>query len=219
MKAGFAQLIRLKFILLFAIFSNANGQFCDNLFRSIDSLTIELSSLQFQKLKNQTPEIYLIDTIWNKSKRISSNYSDALLTATFSALPFREFPVVTPFLKIKFGIPLPVGPLNLFEKKFKNLPFKFLFNSPNGFGDRDKLSHFFGNAFLTYNAGFFTITKFMGILVELFENNFKENGEINLRDMQVNYLGGLFGLALRNNPETKPSDLLKIYNIFYLRVY
>jgi len=213
-------LIYFWFLLINIFFVSAQFIYAQNqpdFFRGVDSLAEFIASDSFGKINGT--DLDRIDIIFIKSILINHDTSDALLSAAFGCLPFLEFPVRTPFLKIKFGIPLPSGPVKFFPAKSRNLPKNFLFDSPPGFGDRDKLSHFFGSAFLTYNFGFFTITKFMGILVELFENNFKENGEINLRDMQVNYLGGLFGLILRNYPSTKPSDLLKIYNIFYLRVF
>ncbi len=214
------RLIRLLFIapIILVQFETA-AQSKPDLFTAIDSLAKFIASEQFRQIATQTDALSLIDTIWYKSLQISADTSDALLSAAFSTLPFKVFPVKTPLTGTRFDIPLPTGPINLFSSKFNNLPSNFLFDSPSGFGDRDKLPHFFGNAFLTYNFGFFTITKFMGIFVELFEYNFKKNGEVSLRDMRVNYLGGLFGLILRTNPRVKPSDLLKIYNIFYLRVF
>lgn len=220
MKMKSVRLVRLYFFIFFiSVYFESAAQCGGDLFTAIDSLTKFIASDQFRLIASQSDDLDLIDTIWEKSLQISPDRSDALLSAAFSTLPFQVFPVRTPITGSRFDIPLPTGAPHLFKSKFNNLPSNFLFDSPTGFGDRDKLPHFFGNAFLTYNFGFFTITKFMGILVELFEKSFKDNGEVNLRDMQINYLGGIFGLILRTDAKTKPSDLLKIYNIFYLRVF
>jgi len=106
----------------------------------------------------------------------------------------------------------------LFQAKLKNLPTKIFFDSPeNEFGDKDKLSHFFGNAFLKYNSSFFNLSKFLGIFVEVVERDLFVNGSFDNRDLITNYLGELFGELIKCNKNILPSDVLKIYQLLFIR--
>ena len=57
----------------------------------------------------------------------------------------------------------------------------------------------------------------MGILIELFEETFKVEGYIDYRDLLADDLGTVFGDMLKNNNELMPSQVLIIYNLFFIR--
>ena len=144
------------------------------------------------------------------------DHSEALLLLTFVTLPFNEFPFELPLINVQFGIPLPSASDSVFNIKTANLPKQFFFDSPKtNFGDKDKIAHFFGNAFLSNNVGFFNLSKFLGILVELIEDAFSAGGFIDFRDVTINHLGELFGTLLNDNENILPSDVLKIYSILF----
>ncbi|RMD50784.1 MAG: hypothetical protein D6830_01935 [Ignavibacteria bacterium] len=206
-------------IILLILSTNIFAQSQPELFSKVDSLVKYITGSNFEQNSSFREDLDLIDSLYYHSRKIADDRGEALLMLSMAALPFQKFPIKAPLSGMEFGIPLPQGPNSLFERKIKNLPSHFLFDSRGNFGDKDKLSHFFGNAYLTYTTGCFTITKFMGILVELFEFNFKKNGEVNRRDMMLNYLGGLFGLALKKNNAATPSEFIKLYSLFYLRIY
>jgi hypothetical protein len=178
-----------------------------------------IASDYFSELSNTIDELALIDTIYMHAlNQMEFDHSEALLLLTFATLPFNEFPFEIPLINIQFGIPLPSASDSVFYSKRENLPKNIFFDSPKtNFGDKDKIAHFFGNAFLAYNIGFFNLSKFLGILVELIEEAYSTGGSVDFRDITVNYLGELFGRLLNENENLFPSDVLKIYSIFFYK--
>jgi len=178
-----------------------------------------IASDQFAELRKNHNDPELVDLIYRKAYDFyDGDISEALLALTFACLPFNR--IRTRFL---FGselmIPLPSPPESVFKTKVKNLPKNIFFNSPETeFSDKDKLAHFFGNAFLRYNFGFFNLSKFMGIFVETVEEGlFIEGGYSNL-DIITNHLGELFAESVKENNSLLPSSVLNVYQLFYFRM-
>ena len=162
-------------------------------------------------------DLEIVDSLFGEELSFyNGDISEALLALTFAALPFNKMPVSIPFIGSRINLKLPSVNQELFEKKRKNIPGKIYFDSSaEGSGDKDKLAHFFGNAFLAYNISFFNLSRFLGLLVELFEEAFKVSGRIDFRDPPSNHLGEFFGYSLRTNPSQKVSDFLNVYSLFY----
>ncbi len=136
-----------------------------------------------------------------------------MLALTFACLPYKEMNVKLPLVPVSLKMHLPSVESPLFELKTKNLPSKLFFDTPvSNFGDKDKLSHFFGNAFIEYNFPFFNLSKFLGIFVEKFEETFYVEGAMDKRDIYVNGLGSKFGKDLNENNNLLPSEFLKKYS-------
>jgi hypothetical protein len=187
-------------------------------FTAVKELSQYLASENFRRTKGKLNDLERTNLIFEKAKELTPSISEALLVSTFATIPSPRFPLITPFFKIRINIPIPVGPLKIFRKKLKALPNNFFLDSPRSkFGDVDKLAHFFANAFLVYNLKCYNISNFMGILIELFENNFKMNGFVDSRDLRVNHLGALFGKALSKKANAKPSDFLGLYNFLFFK--
>ena len=149
----------------------------------------------------------------------SNEVSESLLLSTFCTLPYRQIPIKIPLLGISYRIPLPTVSEGKFKEVVSSVPANLFFDTDIHSLDRDKLTHFFGNAFLSYNFPRFNFSKFMGILIELFEESFVSSGEFDLRDMMVNALGAWFGFELHNNPRLQPSSILRQYSLLYFRFY
>ncbi len=177
-----------------------------------------IASDEFANLRQTTTDLQKVDLLFSKSaKYFKNDISEALLCLTFACLPFDKIDFRFPFIGI-LKRPLPSPPKNIFNKRLKNLPKRLFFNSPtNDFGDKDKLSHFFGNAFLHYNISVFNFSKFMGIFVEKTEQNFFANGELDGRDLIANHLGELFAEMLKADSTSKPSNALLVYQLLYFR--
>ncbi len=208
---------------MFVVLFSDNSSFAQNnydIFDSVKKLSNYLASDEFSTTKSELSDPQRMDLIFSKAVSLTPDFSEALLVATFSTIPFKSFPFVTPVFKMRFDIPLPVGPLETFTKKIDNLPNRLFFDSPrNRHGDVDKLAHFFANAFLVYNFNCYGISDALGRFVELFERNFKVNGFVDTKDLTINHLGALFGKALRKNPDVKPSAFLKVYNLLFLNLF
>ncbi len=195
--------------------SNYEKSFYGGLFYLSDFIASE----QFAGLKETHNDLELVDLIYRKAYDFyEGDISEALLALTFTCLPFNR--IRTRFL---FGseiiIPLPSPPEIIFRLKVKNLPKVIFFDSlENEFGDKDKLSHFFGNAFLRYNFGFFNLSKFMGIFVETVEEGLFIEGGYSNRDIITNHLGELFAEGVKENNSLLPSSVLNVYQLFYFRM-
>ncbi|MEG8947336.1 hypothetical protein [Rosettibacter firmus] len=191
-----------------------------NFYGGLHYLSDYISSVEFQNLKENINHTQLVDSIYLKALKFFNNdISEALLCLTFSCLPFEKIRLRFLF-DIQLAIPLPSPPNEVFKKRLNNLPQKLFFDSPRTeSGDKDKLSHFFGNAFLSYNTGSFNLSKLIGIFVETIEDAIFIDGSYDMRDILINYLGSLYGNVLRNKKNILPSDILKIYQLLFIRIY
>lgn len=212
-------------ILILFLFYNqsaySQSKYEKNFYSGLFYLSGYIASDEFKSLKEICSDLEQVDSLFNKALIFfDGDVSEACLCLTFATLPFNNIKLKLPIIESQIVVPLPSTGKKLFEAKIKNLP-KYLFvDSPkNEFGDKDKLSHFFGNAFLSYNLGWFNFTKFIGIFVEKVEDGFFTEGSFDNKDLIVNSLGELFGREIKNNKDLKPSNVLKIHQLFYLRIH
>lgn len=208
-------------IIILLIFTSAktHGQINNNLDNSLQYLVKYISSEEFNKLKAYCNDLTLVDSIYSKSLQINEgDISESLLALTFATLPFDKMTVEIPLINSKTNLQLQEVDSVLFKTKNTNLPSQLFFDSPPN-GDRDKLAHFFGNAFLSYNISVFNISKILGIFVELFEESFLVSGGLDYRDITVNYLGEFFGKFLNKNNKLLPSEVLSLYSLMFIKIY
>lgn len=182
----------------------------------INSIVDFINSDEFNELKNKNSDLALIDTLFLRAKKFhNDDIGETLLTLTFATLPFEIMPLHIPYTGILFKVKLPSGDPNLIDLKIENLPKHIFEDSPNSkFGDKDKIAHFFGNAYFSYTVTLFNLSKFLSIFVELFEDAFKVDGGIDNRDYIANYLGYEFGQELLVNPNSLPSLGLNKYTLY-----
>ncbi len=174
-------------------------------------------SEEFSRIKKNSGDLAALDSLYFRTIDLCDNdVSESLLVLTLATLPYSRLPVRTGIPGISFDIPLPAPAEKTFQIRKNNLPGNIFPDSPqNDFADKDKLPHFFGNAWITYNVSFFNISKFIGIFLELFEYNFLVTGALDPRDLVTNRLGELFGKILSSEPMTPPSGILKLYSCYY----
>lgn len=210
------RLSQILFFLLVLICSNLFGQSGKPTF---EDGVIHLSKLiaEQQFSSSEIPDINQVDSLYKYAVNYyHGDISEALLALTFATLPFNRMPINLPLINIRIPLRLPSVDDNLFSIKRKNLPGIVYFDSPLlGGQDKDKVAHFYGNAFLAYNVSFFNASKFLGMIVEMFEATFKVSGGIDFRDLQTNHLGEFFGYSLRKSSNLKPSDFFNVYSLFY----
>jgi hypothetical protein len=199
-------------------FSYSQNGIPDNMSDRVMFLSYYIASDEFKIKFNSSGHKELVDTIFARSLSICDNdISEALLTATLATLPYKEIPVTIPIINERAKGTIFFMPDSSFRTKINNLPSALFFDSPsNWFGDKDKLSHFFGNAFLSYNVTLFNLSKFLSILVELFEESFKVDGFVSTRDLLIGNLGELFGRALIKDEHRLPSEYISLYDLFYI---
>lgn len=136
-----------------------------------------------------------------------------------ATVPYREVPITIPLINIVLYYPLTSADEETFLKKNGNLPRYLFIDSPdNDYGDQDKLAHFFGSAFLSYESSIFDLGKLIGYFVEVFEENFKVQSKVDYRDLDVNDYGRLFGNLLKSDSTILPSKIFLLRSLRFLRV-
>ena len=78
---------------------------------------------------------------------------------------------------------------------------------PDDYGDKDKLAHFFGNAFIGYAQTYWISEIYLVILWKRLKKILRFSQHVDLRDMMTNTLGQLFGNILKENKNILPSQI------------
>ncbi|MBE0573018.1 MAG: hypothetical protein IH618_15860 [Ignavibacteriaceae bacterium] len=191
-----------------------------SLSKGVNYLSDFIASDYFLELKNENTDLALVDTIYLRSVNFYENdYEEALLALTFTTIPYQRIPIVLPIIKARIYYPLISASDSIANLKNRYLPSKLFFDSPvNDYGDKDKLAHFFGNAFIGYAENILKLADVFGYFVEAFEEDFKAQSEVDFRDVDVNWFGVLFGEMLEINKSVLPSQIMTIRSLRYFRI-
>jgi len=184
-------------------------------------LTNYMTSDEYKLFLHTHNDLETVDHIYEKALTFfEGDYSETFFCLTFTLIPYNKILMKLPVVGSHITVPLPSPPQKIFDEKLKNTPKRLFNDSPsNDFGDKDKLAHFFANAFLHYNVSFFNLSEFLGIFVEYFEQGFFSQGGFDRRDLTANHLGEIFAEMVHKNKNAKPSEALKIYQLLILRIY
>jgi hypothetical protein len=108
---------------------------------------------------------------------------------------------------------------SIYKLKNHNLPARLFFDTPDGdYGDRDKNAHFFGSAFISYSSNVIDLGDLIGYFVEVFEESFEVQNQIDPRDIQANQLGSLFGKIIKKHNNVLPSQVLILKTLYQVRM-
>jgi hypothetical protein len=164
---------------------------------------------RFLFLRSRCGDMRTIDAIYLKSLKIADyNIARALFLSFMAVLEHRNVDVKLPILK-SLEVPLTFEEDSIFTARIKHLPSRVYSDSPNGpEGDRDKLQHFFGSAYLAYASEAPDMTRTVGDLIELGEAKFIIGGTDDARDKRANQHGKSFGRDLLVVKTLLPSDYL-----------
>jgi hypothetical protein len=214
-------MIKLRFICIIISFMLVGGDIFpqqSELSKGVNYISGFIASNYFKELSKTNSDLALTDTIYLRAVHYKDyNYSEALLALTFAVIPYKSVPVKIPLIGIKLNFPLTSDCDSIFVLKNRNLPKKFYDDTPAGnYGDKDKLAHFFGSAYISYTSRIFDLGNLIGYFVESFEDKFKVQSAVDPRDMRTNTLGQLFGRILKINKEILPSDVFIIYNMQFI---
>ena len=201
--------IRYVLILAFLICSLQYPQ-QSKLSKAVNHLSNFIASEYFLNLKKTESDIALVDSIYLQAVVFTDkDYSEALLALTFATIPYKEVPLESPVFRYIMNYPLTSADDSTFVLKNKNLPKYLYYDSPKtDYGDKDKLAHFFGNAFLSHSFTIFDLADGFGYFVESFEEDFKVQSRVDYRDLEVNNNGSLFGELLLNDENLLPSNII-----------
>jgi len=188
-----------------------------NLSKSVNHISSYIASEKFFQLKRNIGDLSATDSIFTTTLKLTeNNYSEALLALSAATLPYREVPIVIPLVKSVWNYPLVSASDSVYNLKNENLPIEFFYDTPqNDYGDKDKIAHFFGFAFLSYSTLFFDLGNLIGYFTEAFEEDFKVQSSIDYRDLEVNFLGKCFGKLLKEDKSILPSQVLVMRTLYY----
>jgi len=205
-------------ILVFFLLSQNLFPQQSELSKGVNYISEFIASDYFKDLSKTNSDLALVDTVYLRAVKFENyDYSEALLALTFACVPYRKVPVKLPLLNIVWYYPLTSADRGTYLKKNKNLPKNLYFDSPaNSFGDKDKLAHFFGSAYISYSSKVFDFGNLIGYFVESFEDEFKVQSRIDTRDMMTNTLGNIFGKVLKENEKILPSQVFILRTFQYL---
>ncbi len=192
-----------------------------DLSKAVNYLSGFIASGYYEQLQQSNDDLALADTIYLRTVKFENyNYSKALFELTFAVIPYNKIYIRLPLINSIVKFRLTSAPDSIFQLKDENLPKRFFFDTPDDdYGDKDKLAHFFGSAYLSYSSNFFDLTNLIGYFVEVFEQNFEIQNSIDMRDLQTNKLGDIFGEILKKNKNILPSQVMLIRTLFYIRYH
>ena len=212
--------LSLYFFILSLVAASSTFPQQSNLSKGVNYLSEFIASDYFLELKNENPDLVLVDSIYKRAIHFyNDDYEEALLALTFTTIPYRRVPIVIPLIKSRLYYPLISANDSISNLKNQNLPSKLFFDSPdNDYGDKDKLAHFFGNAFIGYAENILNLADVFGYFVEAFEEDFKAQSEVDFRDVDVNWYGVLFGDLLETNKSIMPSQIMILRSLRYFSI-
>ncbi|MBX2989555.1 MAG: hypothetical protein KF749_00150 [Bacteroidetes bacterium] len=170
-----------------------------------------IRSEEFTGFKKSFGDLSAVDAIFDKAMRLSwNNAYEALFISLAATMDHRRFGVKLPVVGPLLWFPL----TSEFEEEFRSrvsaLPKTLYDDSPAGAaGDRDKLQHFFGSAFLAYTFESRDVAERIGSFIEWGEDKIIVDGALDERDFRANRHGQEFGLRLLEDKNVLPSAFLR----------
>jgi hypothetical protein len=156
-------------------------------------------------MRRRYGDLYAVDCIFDRAmSQCWDNLYEALLVSAFALMDHDRFGVRLPLIGEIFWFPLTSEFPEDFRARVAALPSRLYADTPPE-GDRDKLQHFFGSAFLTALTEEPEEADRFGIDIELGEELFIVGGVNDVRDVRANREGQRFGLALLADPGALPS--------------
>ncbi len=167
-----------------------------------------LRSKAFHRLKDRLGDRRALDAIYVRSMQLTDNNTAiALLLAAIATFDHRVVGLKVPVFQFYF--PLSNESQEEFDRRVSRLPARIYPDTPpRPAGDRDKLQHFFGSAFLTVAFESESGADRTGVFVEEGEDIFIVGGVKDERDLRADRDGRRFGKALLEDNRRYPSRFL-----------
>jgi len=182
------------------------------IFADVTSLRDYIRSEEFAGVRAELGDLQAVDAIFEEASRLCwGNRGEALFAATMATMDHRRVGVRTPVLGAFLWFPLTSEFEDDYDERVKHLPTALYPDSPPGpAGDRDKLQHFFGSAFLAFLSTSTETADEAGRFVEWGEGAFIVEGVSDDRDYRADRHGQDFGMRLLSDPFAQPSASLHL---------
>jgi hypothetical protein len=167
---------------------------------------------EFAVLRAAEGDCAAVDALYAEALDLSwGNTGEALLLCLVATMDHRRVDLTLPVL----GFVLPIPLTGEFEAEFVErrnaLPSRLYGDSPRTrAGDRDKLQHFFGSAYLVVLSESESSADDVGYFVERGESRFVPGETIDARDIRANRQGQRFGRAILTGLNARPSEFLRV---------
>ena len=170
-----------------------------------------IRSNTYLSIRKSYGDLKALDALYIRSMSLTNdNTAVALLISMLACFDHRIVGLKVPIFALYF--PLSNESEKEFTRRVNNLPKKIYSDSPSSFaGDRDKLQHFFGAAFLSYLFESRQPAERVADFIEQGEDAIIVDGALDERDMRANWHGEQFGLALLENQHRLPSEFLVLH--------
>lgn len=175
--------------------------------------TLELKefvrSNTFTRLREVYGDPQAVDAIFIRSMALTKdNPTISLLLATVACFDHQHIGLKIPVFSLFF--PLTNESDDEFRQRVDNLPVRLYDDTPVYFGgDRDKLQHYFGSAFISNLFESSQPAARVAHFIEYGEDAIIVEGAYDERDLRANCQGGEFGLALLRNNHRLPSEFFR----------
>jgi len=172
-----------------------------------------IRSESFARVRAFRGDMAAVDDIFHHAMILSwGNTYEALLLSFMCTMDHRHFGIRLPVVGALLWFPLTSEFEDEFRERVHALP-KLLYNDTPEEGDRDKLQHFFGSAFLTFAFESAESAEQVGEMVERGEDLFVVDGVLDERDARANRQGQAFGMKLLRGEKVCPSDCLEEWEV------
>lgn len=168
-----------------------------------------IRSGSFRRLRGRFGDLRAVDAVYIRAMQLTDNNTAvSLLLSALATFDHRTVGLKVPIFRLFF--PLSDESEEEFSRRVNNLPTALYADTPPGkSGDRDKLQHFFGSAFLAFVFESRDAAERIGEFVEEGEEAFIIGGVNDERDLRADRQGQDFGLALLADNRRFPSRFIK----------
>ena len=185
------------------------GLFTPQLVKDARSIRDYIRDPRFVELTRRCGDLRGMDEIFLKALRITEyNIGRALFLSMIACLEHQNVDFEVPVVGI-VDLPLTFESDSLFKARISHLPSR-LYRDTSPEGDRDKLQHFFGSAYLSFVSESPEFARSAGNMVEWGEARMIVGGVDDPRDKRANKQGETFGHDLLFIKTMLPSDYLSL---------
>lgn len=170
-----------------------------------------IRSEEFSAIRSNHGDLHAVDALFVRAMQLSwNNAYEALFLSLLATMDHRRFGVKLPLLGPLVWVPLTAEFPDEFNGRIAALPRGLYTDSPpSGAGDRDKLQHFFGSAFITYLFESRAAAERVGEFIEWGEEKVIVDGTLDERDVRANRHGQDFALRLLQDKRALPSAFFR----------
>ncbi len=185
------------------------GVFTPDLIKETKQIRAYIRDRRFAELVKRCGAARAMDFIYLRALKISDhNLTRALFLSMIGCLDHQNVDLRVPVIGI-VDVPLTFEEDSSFIARYRNLPSRLYDDTPRE-GDKDKLQHFFGSAYIAYASESRELARTSGDLIEWGEARFVVGGVDDPRDRRSNKQGERFGHDLLTVKNLLPSDYLNL---------